>query len=71
MNISAGFPNRGRVFFEGNLPTALDYLFNPNDGCSPPPAILTPTHKNNRGKDLASRQTNGHALPALPGSDIA
>jgi hypothetical protein len=71
MKISAGFQNRVRVFFEGNLPTALDYLFNPNDGCSPPPAILTPTHKNNRGKDLASRQTKGHALKAFSVSNIA
>ena len=70
MKISGGIPNRARVFFEGNLPTGLDYLFNLDDVCSPRSAILTLTHKNNRRKDLARSRTKGHALTALARSDV-
>ena len=70
MKISAGFPNRGRVFFEGNLPTGLGNLINLNYVCSSRSAILRLTHKNNLRKDLARSRTKAHALTALARSDI-
>jgi len=40
MNISAGFPNRGREFFEGNLLTGLGNLINLNDVVLPDQQFL-------------------------------
>jgi hypothetical protein len=40
MKIPAGFSNRGKVFFKGNLPTGLGNLVNINDVVLPDQQFL-------------------------------